>query len=172
MAKTVCSVCGKSKATLQCGLCQTDLCKNCTQFLDDGEFAWMITRPEELSHTAYCETCFTAKVAGPLQNYQDLVEKAKHVLVFEKSQGKETRLIKRIEKPISVLNCADHDEAVMRLAFQAAQGNFNAIVDMDLKSTKIRNGKYQTSSWSGTAIPVNLTEGQLVKDRSIWSNPN
>lgn len=100
------------------------------------------------------------------------MERAKDVQVFFKTQGKETRLIKRLEEPYEVLDCNDEDETVMRLAFLAAKNNFNSIIDVDLKYEKIRINGYQTHKWSASAVPANIQEKNLLKDRSIWSNPN
>lgn len=93
-------------------------------------------------------------------------------MVFMKAQFKETRLIKRLEDPISVVACADYDETLLRLAFRAAQLNYNGIIDVDITSKKVRTGNYQTSVFSGTAIPANVREDKLIKDRSNWSSPN
>ncbi|MCC2677947.1 MAG: hypothetical protein K0R29_523 [Pseudobdellovibrio sp.] len=100
------------------------------------------------------------------------METAKNILVFEISQGKETRLIKRKEAKLVVEECPDRDETMLRLAFQAAEKGFNAIIDVDIKSKKVKEGKYQHTMYSGTAIPANVTDNKLVKDRSIWSDPN
>jgi hypothetical protein len=100
------------------------------------------------------------------------MEAAKEILVYEKSQGKETRLIKRIAKPVSVDHCADRNETILRLAFQAALAGYNGIIDVDLKSEKVRDGSYQTTRWSGTGVPTNIESRRIVRDRSIWSNPN
>lgn len=107
-----------------------------------------------------------------LNQYDELMEKAKNTLVYEKTQGKETRLIKRIEKPVYVKDCPDRAETMLRLAFFAAQAGYNAIIDVDLVPTKIRTGSYQTTNWSGSGIPAQVNTGRLVKDRSIWQNPN
>jgi hypothetical protein len=100
------------------------------------------------------------------------MEKARNILVFMKKQGKETRLIRRLEDPVRVLNCPDHDQTLMRLAFFAAQKNYNAIIDVDLVCEKVRTGSYQTLKWSGTGIPAHVDDDKLLKDRSLWQNPN
>lgn len=155
-----------------CGCCQTDLCKNCSHFLADDSFAFLANVPSELSYDVYCVTCYSQNIEAQLEAYQATLEQAKNVLVFNKKQGKETRLIKRTEKPVHVRDCKDHDEAVLRLAFFAAQANYNAIVDVDVVGTKVRTGSYQTTLWSGSAVPAHVQAHRLVKDRSIWKNPN
>lgn len=128
--------------------------------------------PQELSGSAYCGACYTTKVLPALDSYAQTLEQAKEILVYTKSQGKETRFIRRTEKPVRVEKCNDYDEIILRLAFFAAQAGFNAIIDVDIRSEKIRTGGYQTTLWSGVGTPANVQNHQLVKDRSIWQNPN
>ncbi len=172
MLKKSCTTCAKSNATLTCGCCQVDLCKNCAQFLEPDSFSFLTKVPVELSHAVYCMTCYVQTVEPQLGSYQATLEQAKNVFVFNKKQGKETRLIRRIEKPVFVSNCADYEETVLRLAFFATQANCNAIVDVDVVGEKIRKGSYQTTIWSGSAVPANVQGDRLVKDSSIWQNPN
>lgn len=148
------------------------MCKSCAHFLDEESFSFYSKVPAELAHTTYCESCFATNVAPELQRYEALLEKAKDILVYDKSQGKETRLLKRIEKPVQVKRCADYQETVLRLAFFAAQAGFNGIIDVDIKSEKVRDHAYQKTLYSGTAVPTQIQSGRLVKDRSIWQNPN
>lgn len=167
-----CCICSKTKTTQTCGICKGDLCKGCTQFLDADTFSFLKTIPDNLKHTAYCGTCFNQFVAEPLNDYNSLKEKAQQILVYNKSQSKETRLVSRKEKPIAIADCPDQNEALLRLAFFAAQSGHNAIIDVNLVGKKVLIDRYQTTVWSGTAIPANVNDKSLVKDRSIWSNPN
>lgn len=132
----------------------------------------MQKKPDFLNHSAFCSTCYTEKVSPELAQYEALVEAAKNILVFEITQGKETRLMKRKEAKVTVTDCPDRNETMLRLAFQAAEKGFNAIIDVDIKPKKVKEGKYQHTIYSGTAIPANVTDNKLVKDRSIWSDPN
>ena len=167
-----CCVCQKSKTTLVCGVCGQDVCKACTEFLEPDSFSFLKNPPDYLKTPSYCATCFTHTVSPDLARYQETMEKAKNINVFEISQGKETRLVKRKEAQLKVVDCADKNETILRLAFWAAELGFNAIIDVDLKGRKVKDGRYQHTMWTGTAIPANINDKQLVKDRSIWSNPN
>jgi hypothetical protein len=167
-----CCVCQKPKTTLVCGVCQQDVCKSCTVFTEPDQFSFLLKKPEHLNHSAFCSTCYTEKISPEVAKYEATMETAKNILVFEISQGKETRLIKRKEAKLVVEECPDRDETMLRLAFQAAEKGFNAIIDVDIKSKKVKEGKYQHTMYSGTAIPANVTDNKLVKDRSIWSDPN
>ena len=168
-----CVTCHKPKATLVCGICACSVCKYCAQIMDDGAFSFMAKVPEKLKHQVFCGPCYDTEVAGELQTYNETMERAKEVQVFFKDQSKETRLIKRPErKPYRISDCADHDETVMRLAFLAAQANYNALIEVDVVSEKVRQNSYQTHIWSGTGMPANVEARRLIKDRSFRSYPN
>lgn len=172
MSEVKCSCCQKPKAPLNCGLCKDPVCKACANFLDEGQFSFLAHRPEELSYDVYCTTCFNSHVAEPLQAYNQLMEAAKEIFVFMKAQNKETHYIDRKETPLQVVDCADRDETLLRLAFFAAEAKFNAIIDVELKSKKIKQGSYQSTLWSGTAIPAHVQPEKLIKDRALRQNPN
>jgi len=173
MKKGTCISCGNSKAQLECGICHGAICKSCTQFLETDHLFYMPQIPEHLSHQTYCEPCFNEVIAKDLDIYNDNIAKAKEVAVFEKNQGKETRMIKRDHDPVYIKDCVDYNQAILKLAFQAVLVGCNAIIDMDLNQKKVKSGgTYRTSAWSGSAIPAHVSPDQLVKDRSIWHNPN
>jgi hypothetical protein len=153
-----CCSCLTPKATLKCGLCQDSVCKKCAQYLDEESFSFLEKVPADLSHTVYCRGCFEAKVAEPLENYNQAVEKAKNISIYLKDQSKESRLLKRKELPVRVTSCADREELILRLAFLAVQANYNGLVDVDIVGKKIRNGAYQTQEWSGSAIPTHIPD--------------
>lgn len=166
MEKFTCCTCQKPKATLECGICKDYVCKNCAHFLDDDSFSFMAQIPADLAHGTYCIPCFDSKVASELESYNETMEQAKNIHVFEKDQGKETRFFKRLEKPIKVENCPDRKETLLRLAFFAVKGGFNTLIDVDVTSAKIRSGTYQTQIWTGSGIPTTVEERRLNrKDR-------
>lgn len=169
MEDSNCSTCRKPKALLECGICKDSVCKNCAQFLDENSFSFMDHVPAELSHGVYCTPCFDAKVAPELLTYNELMERAKEIHVFEKDQGKETRFFRRMEKAYKVDHCADREEALLRLAFFAAQRGFNTLVDVHITSTKVRNGTYQTQVWQGTGVPTTVDEARLNRKSNIRS---
>lgn len=172
MESNVCSSCQKPKATLQCGLCSDALCKSCAQTLEADSFQLLTEIPAHLSHKAYCVPCFDSQVASELDAYNETLEKAKNVYVFTKSQSKETRLIKRKAAAIRVENCSDEDDAILHLAFLAAQSDYNAIVDVHLTSKKIIQNSYQSTAWTGTAIPTHVDADKLEQSRPTLKNPN
>ena len=167
-----CISCQKTKALLKCGLCETDVCKYCAVILPDEGFSFLAQIPDDLKHTIYCSYCFDQKVSTHWDAYKETMEKAKNIDVYLSKQSKETRLVKRLELPVHVTNCKDHDETLLRLAFFAVQAGFNTLVDVDLTSVKVRANNYQTLVWSGVGTPANMFDRHQVKDRSIWQNPN
>ena len=155
MTSATCAICSKPKATLTCGICEASICKSCTQFLSEDAFSFLLEKPSELTKTTFCEPCFSEKIQPQLSAYEDLVEQAKNVAVFYKEQYKETRFVNRKEKKISAQDLASEEDVIMNLAFRAIQKGYDSIVDLETVSKKIVNGRYQTSSWSGSAIPTN-----------------
>lgn len=94
------------------------------------------------------------------------MEKAKQILVYSKKESKITRLMKRLDEPFEVKDCADEYEATMRLAFKAVQSNKNVLIDFELTHDKVRNGSYQKLIWKGSAIGVSIEPSQLPKQRT------
>lgn len=139
--------------------------------MPETAFQFLVNRPKELSHNTYCTVCFDQHVSSALTNYEATLSQAQEILVFDKTQGKETRFVKRLEKPISVEGVDEHD-VTMRLAFIAVEKKYNALVDVDIKAVKVRDGSYQTMAYSAKAIPANVNDRKLMKDRSLWSDPN
>lgn len=173
MSKPVCISCQSPKAQLNCGLCEATVCKYCAHIFDDEQFSFLEQKPQHLQHSIYCNVCFNNHVAKDLEDYNQTMERAKAVHIFDSTQGKETRLMKRRnEDRVTVENCNDPDEAVMRLAFFAVQGNFNAVVDVSVSATKIKNGSYSKRVWSATGIPSHFGIDKIVKDKSLRHWPN
>lgn len=161
MAKLICSTCQSPKAHLKCGLCDCDICKSCAQFLSEEAFAFLTKRPKHLTHTIYCATCYDEKVAPNLAIYDEQMERAKDINVYYKTQSKETRALKRKEPPVKVVDCRDRDEALLRLAFLAAQLNFNGLIDVQLDAKKIIENGYTSTLWSGQGIPTQIADKHL-----------
>jgi len=163
MEKQFCSLC-KSKAQSKCGLCECVVCKKCAHYVAEDTFYYLPEIPTELSHGVYCPQCFAATIKPQLDIYEETLARAKNVDVFSKKQSKETRLVKRSNKVISVKNCTDYDELILRLAFIAAQENFNTIFDLDIKSKKVKNAAYSNLIWDGTARPASFDNKRKIFD--------
>ncbi len=168
----VCGSCQKNNTSLQCGICAVASCKYCAHILEHDAFLFWPEVPADLQHGVYCNSCYDTRVAAELENYNECLDRARNVDCFFRTQGKESRLIKRVEKPVTIKECFDKDELLMRLAFIAAKRNYNALVDVDLVSEKVGVGSYQKLKWKGTATPANATARSVVHDKSILHNPN
>ena len=151
-----CLSCRKPKATLACEVCQEPVCKDCVQFLEASTFSFLKTLPPELGHTYYCSFCYDSKVAPALENYLAIQEKARGVYVFFTTQRKAIPLIRKSKEVVKIAECADRDETVMRLAFFAAEGGYNAIIEVELICEKVRNHAWHTSRWQGTGLPAEV----------------
>ncbi len=112
-------------------------------------------------HKTFCGPCFTTRIAPELEAYERTLERAKAVFVYSKGQGEETRLMKRTEKPLRVADCQDREEVLLRLAFLAAHAYYNALIEADIFSKRLRNAGYQTSVWQGTAIPTRVDTDRI-----------
>ena len=172
MNTNTCCNCFKPKATLTCGACKEALCKYCAQFLQPEDFAYVIKRPALLQQDTFCGPCFNAEVEPALNKYKDTMARAKNILIFSKVQNKETRFVGRDEDRIHIAECEDRNEVIMRLAYQAAERNFNGVIDIELDTRKIRKGSYQSTVWFGSGIPAEVNPDKLVRDRSFSSQPN
>ncbi len=172
MKKPVCIACFKPKATLECGVCQSAVCKYCAQFVEEETFSFLPQVSADLNHSTYCPPCFNEKVEPELTAYNQIMAQAKEINVYYKKQSKETRLIKRFVDPVKVEACTDRDETILRLAFLAAKDHFNSIIDVEVESVKVKSGSYQNLSWSGVAIPAQVLPDRIIKDRSFSTDPN
>lgn len=154
-----CTSCLKPKAALKntslCGLCQRMSCKACTQFLDPDAFSFLEKVPEDLRHGTYCHACYDEKVAPELASYARAMERAKQVYVFYKKHGY-LQLIRRSKKMLSIRECTDRKEVLLRLAFFAAQQSYNALIDVELIPEKVQISGYQKSNWTGTGFPADV----------------
>ncbi len=169
MEKPICRTCQKPKGTLECGPCQASVCRKCAQFVRENTFSFLEKVPAEIQHQTYCGQCFDSIVAPALNEYEATMERARGIIVYLKNQGEETRLIKRSEKPFKVVDCADREETMMRLAFMAASNHFNTLVDVQIDYRKVRKEAYQTTLWNGSAVPTQL-DGKLLSVVE-WSAP-
>jgi hypothetical protein len=126
----------------------------------------METVPEVLGHPVYCGACHDSEVLPLEEEYRETLERAKDVFVFFKTQRKEIPLTKRSKLQYRIEACKDRDETIFRLAFFAARDGFNAIIETEVSSRKVRNEGYQTSIWSGTAVPASVDAGKMdAQDR-------
>jgi len=126
--------------------------------------------PSYYEQGAFCQACYDQKIAPELNEYNDLVEKARNIDLFYKTQSKESRFIRRTEKALKVHDCEDKETAVLKLAFLAARAGFNILVDVETEFDKIRMHGWQTSKCHASAIPAHVEPHQL--QRRFVGSPN
>ncbi len=117
--------------------------------------------PQNLSHVYYCGACFDREVAPELESYRDTLERAKGVYVFFKTQRKEIPLIKKTREVMVVEGKPDRDETILRLAFMSAQRGFNALIECEAISKKLRDHAYQKYEWRGTGVAAQIDADKL-----------
>jgi hypothetical protein len=165
-----CVTCEKSKAPLTCGICAAQVCKACAEFANREDVALLSEIPSYFAHGAFCRECFEQKIRPEIESYNELVARAQEIDLFYKTQSKESRFVRRSEKPIHVKDCVDKETAILKLAFQAAQGGFNILVDVETRFDKIRMEGWQTSKCHASAIPATIDPQQL--NRRFVGSPN
>jgi hypothetical protein len=170
MSENLCGECRKNAASLNCGICEKPLCKPCAQVVGPDRIPFFQPLPKHFENGTFCPGCYQSQVQDELEAYDETLAKAESVDVFFKNQGKETRLIKRGEKPIKIENCEDRQETLMKLAYLAASKGFNVLVDVELDSEKVLHGKWQKLKWRGRAIPAKVPEAQI--NRHNLRRPN
>lgn len=151
------------QARLACGACASPVCKNCAHFQDKDAFSFLNPLPEDLGHEVYCPACHEGKVIPAQESYLEMMEKAKGIYVFFKKH--QIPLIRRSKNQISVSHIPDKDEALLRMAFSAAEQGFNALIEANLVSEKVYVNHYQSLIWSGTACPAEIRAGSLEENR-------
>lgn len=170
MTDLLCSSCRLPSASLKkgyhCGLCKAVLCRECVQFRDEEAFVYQKVVEEELMHDSYCGSCYDLIVAPAIETYVEILIRAKQVYIFTK-KNKRIPLIRRSNHKLSHQDCPDKQEVLLHLAFAAAADSFNALVDVELVSTKIRNGGHQKLHWAATAYPAQINPSRLESEYPI-----
>ncbi len=166
--ENICVTCRSPTAQTQCKLCENPLCRDCVLCPPNGSFTLQSKIPVELTHAIYCRFCFDEKVQPALTHYEETLERAKNVFVFFTTQRKEVPLIKKAKTTLTVKECMDRDETILRLAFMSADQGFNALIDTEVEYQKIRNHAHQKTHWSGSGVPAQIDEGKL--DRQFKRN--
>lgn len=86
-----------------------------------------------------------------------------------KSQSKATFFLKRKAPPYHVENCEDKEEVLLRMSFFAVQDNYNTLIDVEMKSSKIIVGSHKKAMWAGSGIPISI-DPKIIQD-DFWHAP-
>jgi hypothetical protein len=159
-----CVHCQGSKRVQACVLCSQMSCKNCHFFVNSEEFSFYSKNPLKGIEGWVCTQCYGQKVEPEKIKYQSLFEQAQGIYFLTKNYRGNLRLKNTYTKRVSVDSCQDRREAITRLAFYAAELNYNAIIQAEIVDKKIkRPGGYQSTEWSASALPANIDGIHLEK---------
>lgn len=154
MEKAQCESCFSADTVLRCHKCSNPSCKKCSCFIDEEEFDFLSLLPEDVAGQTFCPSCYNSSIAATLEEYREYLAKARAVDVYDKEQKRESWRFRRTEKKLSIKDCDDREETLLRLALLSAQKGFDTMVDVDIQSEKVGTGTYKKLIWSGTASPV------------------
>ncbi len=157
----LCATCSSSKVTAECGECHVPLCRKCARFLEEGSFSFFSKEGPELKHTWYCVDCDETILEPARATLAETREKAEDVLVFFTTQKRNPPLLGKAKSAVKVDACPDRDETILRLAYMAAEQGFNAIIEVEVESAKVRNEGWQTSVWKGTGVPAQVNPDRI-----------
>jgi hypothetical protein len=130
-------------------------------FLAEETFPLESSLPSELKHTFYCASCYDQHVEPFRSEYEATLEQAKQINVIFKGSKSSHRVLRKADKAMSIENMPDRDETILKLAFHAARGGYNSIIDVEVTSQKVRNEGYQKMSWSGKGTPAEIKSHEM-----------
>ncbi len=154
--EAICVNCRKPNSDSKCGVCGGEVCRKCRRFLSEEAFPFMSDRPTELRHSIFCGQCYAQNVEPFEADYEAFLVKAKQIIVIFKNSKSTIRVLRKANKAISVVNRVDRNEAISNLAFVSARAGFNAIIEVEASSKKVRNEGYQTTTWSAQGLPADI----------------
>ena len=160
-----CLSCRRPKASLHCELCEEPVCKDCVQRVSEETFSFEFSEAlnDDLKKQWYCASCYASTVAPALEDYVQTMEASNGVFVFFTTQKARLPILQKALKPVKIAECRDRDELILRLAFQAVRQGMNSIVETEVTSKKVRNAGYQTSVWTGSALPAQVDAAKLER---------
>lgn len=159
--ETICVSCRKPRVDSSCGVCEGGICKKCRLFLAEDTFSFETSLPAELKHTYYCASCYDQHVEPYKNEYESSLQDAKQINVIYKGSKSSIRVLRKADKPVYIENSPDRDETILRLAFHAARGGYNAVIDVEVASQKVRNEGYQKMAWSGHGTPAEIKSHEM-----------
>ncbi len=161
-----CVICESKKGLEPCGLCGSHSCKAHVHDLGAEAFSFMTKIPKDLTARLYCPLCFDAKIAEPLARYEELLAKANDIYYLSRDYPGYVHVLRRHTRRVSVPDCDDRRETILRLAYVAAELGMNAIIESEVVARKDNKGKYKSHRWSGTAVPA-IIDGEQLERTSL-----
>jgi hypothetical protein len=162
MSEDECLSCRKRPGAYACVSCEAPVCKPCSESLGDPLFVSLEAVPAEHVAGRFCGRCWDAEIAPKLDAYRETMAAAKQVFIFFTTQKKAIPLVRKAKTGVKVDACADRDETILRLAYDAAKDGYNAVVDVEVVAKKVNDGGSNKSSvWRGAGVPALVDEAKL-----------
>ena len=160
---SLCASCRTPTSDSLCGVCQEPVCRKCRIFLANDQFPLAPELAPELKHTYYCGVCFGEHVEPFEAEYASCVEQAKQINILYRNSKSTLKVIRKAVHWIEISDAVDRDQAIMKLAYTCAKGGYNALIDTEITSHKVRNEGWQTSLWRGRGLPAEIRSYELER---------
>jgi hypothetical protein len=135
-------------------------------YLDAATFALKTDQaaiPDELKHSYYCAHCHQATVQPALDEYNELLARAREVFFFFLGRKVSIPTLKKAKVAAKVERCLDRDETILRLGVIAAEAGHNAIVDAEIDHEKVRHEGWHKTVWKGVGWPASVDVERLER---------
>ena len=149
-------LCANPRNPQKCENCSAPVCKKCAHFLQSESFAFSDKVEKHLRHARYCVECFESIVQPALTKYDETMSAAKEVYFIPITYRGSVNVLQKHKEEVTVKDCIDRRETIMRLAFKAVELGYNSLVQGEVNREQVRNHAYQSSLWHGKGLPVNL----------------
>ena len=120
---------------------------------------WQI--PKEFSHPQYCLPCYGSQIRPGISEYNQTMKRAKQVMILDKPRRRPVTVLKKLPEALLVEDCLDREEAVMRLAFKAAELGYNSVMKANISYKKVGSLTYQKLVWKGTGFAAEIDGRKL-----------
>jgi hypothetical protein len=153
---TPCELCLKPKANLTCGLCKKVVCKNCEEFLEPDYFSFWEKPDQNLLLAHFCAECFCETIGPIKEKYDSILNLAKEINIFFAADPHPPHPIRKHHKLVSIKDCVDRDESILRLAFRAVELGYNSLMQVTTTAKQVRNHAHQKNVWDATGLPAEI----------------
>lgn len=160
-----CKLCQAPKTVKTCNVCQGDVCKNCVRYFDKEESPFFPKVPRVLQKTVFCFDCFEAKAQPEIEKYNEVLDRAREVIVVKKAYRGPITISKKKNETTTVKRKADEKIAVAQLQFLAAWEGFNAVLQLETDSFSKKNAGWETSEWSATGVFAEIDQEKFRSNR-------
>lgn len=169
----LCSQCLIAKKNVNpCASCQQLVCRDCRGFLDaetlfenDPE---LINQGQQLGQI-FCSTCYESQALPLIQKRQELEANAQGVYYWSKSYRGRIPVLEKSSKVLTVAQCKDRGDAILRLSYEVAKHGYNGLLNLEVQSKKVRNEGYQKMAWSAQGLPVLIDKAEIERMEAVFN---